>query len=180
MRYYEIITEGRDAPLYHGTGSSNAISIIEQDAIRAKTDHDTAKLTNYGSKGDYQSGVSLTRNKKMAEGFGEVVFEIDQRRLAQTNKLIPIDYWAKPDKPSNRGRGHSGSIVSGTYEYEEFCVGEIKPLRRYLIAIHMTAHGCRRLKRDYDMKDIAVLMKHPLLHVDGVLVNRSRPASRAK
>jgi len=169
MRYYEILQtrliEGRDAPLYHGSSVAGALSILKGDEIWAGTQHQKSALSGLGRKGDAPVfGVSLSRNMRTAFYFGAAVFEIDQRRLAQNYKIIPFDYWSagNPKDISKRGKGPGNQ-----YEYEEFCVGSIKPLRRYLRAIHMTSRSLAWIEESFPSSTCGLLLHHPLLKVDG-------------
>ena len=145
--------EGRDAPLYHGTSLHTAALILTENVFRAKTAHEDSRLSglggniSFGSTGENQVyGVSLTREYQKGLDFGNVSFEIDQRRLAQTNKIIPFDFWgANLKSPSLRG--HNPYKNADSYEFEEFCVGEIKPATKYIIAIYMKQNRYNFMKR---------------------------------
>lgn len=159
-----FLIEGRDAPLYHGTSLGNALKIIKGNEIWGGTQHDLNR------DDEPVFGVSLTRSKHLAQGFAGnngVVFELDQAKLVQNHKLVPIDYWAfhNPKKKSLRGLGpHVGG---DRYEYEEFCVGSIEPLNRFLKAIHMTGKGYRRAETEYAWNAVQELLDNPMLRVDG-------------
>ena len=174
MKYLEIINEGRDAPLYHGCSFFAATSIIQHDEIWAGTQHSSDKLYMDGEDEEI-FGVSLSRSKSLSANFGPVVFEIDQRRLAQTRKIVPLDYWSasNPRKPSLRG--HNPHPGGDRYEFEEFCLGHIQPLSRYLLAIHMTPSGVKQAERHYagKMELIEPILQHPLLKIDNRFVNSS-------
>lgn len=175
MRYLDIINEGRDAPLYHGTGIGAAILILQSNKIIARTEQDSRFLAGYGLKSvklpqgfddSPVQGVSLSRSKAFAETFGEIVFELDQRKLAQTNKIVPYDFWsaaAPKNDPSQRSQRGYGIRK---YEYEEFCVGPIDPLSRYLIAIYMTQKKHDFVTR-YGTEDEVHLLANPLLKING-------------
>ena len=173
MRFREIITEGRDAALYHGASFLGAISILKADEILASSEHDRSVLTVTSrptNKADERPihGVSLTRSKRVAFDFGAVVFAIDQRKLAQTHRLLPMDYWAADNpraaKPTLRGPHQK---LGDRYEAEEFCIGPIKPLARFLTAIYMTTRGRSSLEHQYQKvpEQIAPLLNHPLLRM---------------
>jgi hypothetical protein len=166
-----LITEGRDAPLYHGASFFGAISIIKANEIEASTSQDRSVYTvSNRPSGDHEQpvhGVSLTRNKRTAFDFGWVVFEIDQRKLAQTNRMLPLDYWSADDPRSKKPtkRGPNQHPLGDRYESEEFCVGPIKPLNRYLKAIYMTTRGQSALEHQFSPDQIAPLLNHPLLKI---------------
>jgi hypothetical protein len=188
MRYFEIIgetrlDEGRDAPLYHGSGLVGAASIIKGNEIWGATQHEITALNNMG-RGDPMEdhptmfGVSLSRNIRIARGFGDVVFELDQRKLAQTYKIIPHDYWSAGNPHSKKlsKRAQSTEKENGDrYEYEEFVLGSIMPLKRYLTAIHITTKVFNTFeeskKRRPEMSTcVSLVLNHPLLKVDGKLL----------
>ena len=164
MQFQEIF-EGRDAPLYHGTGVANALSALKEDQLRAATYHDKYRLEVQKDDGLINmkkgSGVSLTRNKKFAFEYSSgVVFEIDQRKLAQTNKIIPFAYW---EAGSPRDKDITTRRSLGGYEFEEFCVGPIKPLSKYLIHILISYLQYNRLNQY--ISSTSALYNHPLLKV---------------
>jgi len=170
MRYFEIINEGRDAPLYHGSGIGAAISILKGNEIWAATQHEESRLNNLGNNINSEPvfGVSLSRNREMAFGFGDVVFMIDQTKLSQRYKIIPFDYWSAGiahNRYIKTKRSDSVNNLGDRYEYEEFCVGSITPLNRYLMAILMTQKKYSYIENNYSIKDTEILIKHPLLRI---------------
>lgn len=147
------IFEGRDAPLYHGTSLFLAAVILTENTISAKTYHEDTRLMGLGGIPSFNDaddhsvyGVSLTRDYQKGLDFGDVVFEINQRKLSQTNKIIPFDFWAANLKnPSLRGNNPHKSADG--YEFEEFCVGDIKPATKYITTIYMRHNRYNSLKR---------------------------------
>ena len=168
-----MLVEGRDAPLYHGTHVGAALQILKTDAIAANSYHEASRMAGLGGDPSFEKqasaiqGVSLTRSREQALhfDFGEVVFELDQRKLAQTNKLIPFDYWAAGhlDQPSLRG--HNPYPGGDQNEAEEFCVGPIKPVSRYITAIYMSRKRQGYNSRHYGMDVLKPLLDHPLLRI---------------
>lgn len=196
MRINEIITEGRDAYLYHATSAVRAASILRDDAIYAQSALSRPlpkKLTNVTfkdleelgyfdnpdtddvydrlltlnqnrfptpeEKAEKQTliqslvgnrpvmkptaihGISLTRDRSFAHRWQQanwwneprVVFVLNQRQMVlDGHQLIPDRH---PD--SNRYGGDQA---------EEFHVGQIKPLGRYLISIEMTSEHFNIMK----------------------------------
>lgn len=166
--FENLLFEGRDAPLYHGTSYSSAIKAIDGNRIDARTSHYDADLgleyiKNYSHR---KMGVSLSRNLTLAFGFGPVVFEINQRKLAQTFKLIPIDFWSLSDNVNNKNysyRAHPDFNLKNNggdrYEFEEFCIGAIEPLSRFLTAIRIKDDPLAFSKID----GIETILDNPLL-----------------
>lgn len=159
MRWNEIITEGRDAPLYHATSVLGAINILHSDRINATTQHPDHGI------GD-EVGVSLTRLRSVTKHFGDVVFVIDQAKLRQTRRLRPVDYWGLNNEPELAGVGRRRGHYA---EAEEFLAGDLEPLHRYLLAIDIPRKVFFALyERAKESPDFyRVLLDHPLLKVDG-------------
>lgn len=170
MRYSEIIHEGRDAPLYHGTGVGAAIRILIMDEIMAKTDHDGAK---FGQSVRYLDGVSLTRDRQYAAA-DDISLELDQRRLAQSHRLLPLNYWQDKSTSARNMRAHHLRGMAGP-EAEEFCLGPIRPLSRYLLAIHLSAKRHQWISRNFSEESADILLQHPLLKIDGVPLESTGP-----
>jgi hypothetical protein len=127
MRAYEFLTEGRDAPLYHGINKiEHAITALKNNRLAATT---TQRFWPDGKRRVQQSpndqeyensywmkGLSLTRDKDMAFGWGNVVFILDQTKLAQRYKFVPLN-WMYSIKNS----------ISRKKEREEFLVVKSTP-----------------------------------------------------
>jgi hypothetical protein len=165
MRFSEIINEGRDAPLYHGTSRQIALAIIMQGKVRARTEQKLHKTWD-----DPTLGVSLTRDLRVAlEKFGPVVFQFDQTRLVQRMKVIPWDYWGS----GYEVRDVAGTRRQGQYaEAEEFVVGDI-PFS-LVTAILMTENTRRHIQSEDRINGqetgsegglYAPLLRHPLLRI---------------
>jgi hypothetical protein len=155
------IVEGRDAPLYHGCSVYAAIQMLNQNRIDART----VQLANDLRRlGEPTEGVSLARSRTIARRFGHVVLQLDQRRLAQRYRILPIDYWGlSPEVKIQDSRRH------GQYaEAEEFVVGPIEPLAPLLQAIFLTPHGLEQIERRHTAEwqhEAACLLQHPLLRI---------------
>jgi hypothetical protein len=130
MRYHEIITnsvtEALDHSqrlLFHGTTFLRASEVIADDQLDARTT-DNARGLGHGTK-----GVSLTRSYQFATNFRlarrSVVFVLDGRHLVTQ----PVAYWSAEERRKN-GRAD---------EMEEYHIGPIAPLSRYLISINSVA-----------------------------------------
>jgi len=162
IREFMNLVEGRDAPLYHGTSRTSAAYIVAQDEIAPRTFHEGVG-----------KGVSLTRMKSVAYGFGEIIFVLDQTKLAQRYKIKPMDFWSGPE---GKGQEHNLSGVGrrrGSYaEAEEYIIGAIKPASAYILAIEMK-HTTQDLIVRWDERRteagdeafFAALLNHPLLRI---------------
>ncbi len=165
--FKEYLEEGRDAPLYHGTGSAYALAILKDNAIKPfKTHGATVQLI----KKDDNVAVSLTRSIKTAIEWRNngLAFELNQRKLAQNYQI----------KPLNINYHWTGGRSSAKHEqlFEEYVTKPIQPLTRYLEKIIVDEGGYNDIKWNYELeyrdeqttaKERAkweVLFKHPLLY----------------
>lgn len=164
---HALLDEGRDSPIYHGTNWWSALEIIKRDIIQAKTIH-VPKINN-----TYQrtvSGVSFSRDIRVSQTFGPVVFVFDQAKMVRNHKLVPIDFWGYSSETKNgkRRRDHYA-------EAEEFLIGPLKNMSRYLIEIQArwkdvdraeleeTGHIKLRYADDEALDHYDALAFHPLL-----------------
>lgn len=157
MRFNELfrteIMEGRDAFLYHATSPYHASIILRENCILDKTKQN---VNGYGQP--VVTGVSLSRSP-MTTQFGDVIFQLDQSRLAQNNRLVPFNYWA---------REHGKTRPQNDTESEEFCIGKIEPLTRYLVTIFVSPevadhgfHGNQHPKILQHQEICKTIMQHP-------------------
>ncbi len=131
MRLHQI-TEGRDAPLYHGVRFDHAAKQLKENRIEGRT---TQRFWPGGRrlKDDHPEykdsfwlkGVSLTRDINYAKHWADIVYVIDQTKLSQRYKIIPFN-WGYANAKS-RGQHHKR-------EREEFVVlGKIyKSLHQFI------------------------------------------------
>lgn len=127
MRYREIITEGRDALLYHGYGNPKHAAMALTSGKMAATS--TQRFWADGRRRtedepDYKQsywmkGVSFTRNMRFAMAWGWVVIAVNQARLTQRTKVIPFS-WAY--HMANDGHNHNFRK-----EGEEFAIVKATP-----------------------------------------------------
>lgn len=174
MRLFELFEAVGPDALYHGTGVDQACSIIEDDLIKDKTSHESTHLMAVNGfnrqiahgfrKKDLDpeapythkvKGVSLTRDIRLArkwKGFG-VVFGFSRDRLKHNYRFLPYDYF--------RNRKES----------EEFLVGPLKNMSRYLISIDISQQVLDSITdrdRTFSRRPIyQELINHPLLRVVG-------------
>lgn len=160
-----VLMEGRDAPLFHGTNPVSAVRIIQANEIGANTKHFNAEFQHIWRA----PGVSLSRDIRAAKNFGGIVFQIDQAKLSQSQKITPISYYGHSEEPGMHGEtGRTGQFA----EAEEFVIGSIS-LPRFVVAIRMDTHTYERLtaKRaspfDSEPHFYRPLTTHPLLVVGG-------------
>jgi hypothetical protein len=147
--FIQHLEEGRDAPLYHATNTSVAATILSENAIvplyNGTNDDDSYMKTRHEFSSNHRhETTSLTRSLPFALQWASIVFELDQRKLAQTHVIRPYNYWAVDTgitryssifqgKPSIYPRdGNSKADERYGNQYEEMVIKPIKPLDKYL------------------------------------------------
>ena len=148
MRFAEIISEARMAPLFHYMRQEKAFDVLTNDAMPARWKH----LID----GREVKGNSFTRNKNYEHGTSCIRLHMNQMVLAQRNKIIPLDGEVtfrhtldkdareidpdyNPPNPLNfrdrkinaRGLGQDRALQ------EEFVVGDIRPLSKAIAVIEI-------------------------------------------
>jgi hypothetical protein len=142
--FEEFLQEGRDAPLYHGVSHwSKVHSILDDDLqLRPLTQHEPKELM-HNVDGPIINGISLTRSKEFALHWSKIttlhsmnsgiVFQLNQRKLQQRYRLVPIQYWQGGISLNSARFMHAkpSSAKAATYqktnEYEEFLISS-KPV----------------------------------------------------
>lgn len=145
LTFSQHLTEGREAPLYHGTGGYDLIKIADTGTLIPFTVHLPHKLLKDPSQttvhqtlfgiSPFQlgyTGVSFTRSIKYANRMGPVVFVVNQRQLAHTYEIKPIQYFSDGTR-----RQYSNAISRADFEeYEEFVLTKKPiPILKYLIEV---------------------------------------------
>lgn len=150
--FKQHLEESRSAPLYHGTSLDNAWEILKRDILQARSHH-THKLlgfvrgkTKIAYSNDFSdsekvvSGVSLTRSFQKAKSFGPFIFELDQIKLTHNYKILPVQYFntvsSMAGARTSRAQALYGKPGSSS-EAEEFVLGSIKNIDKYIIALHV-------------------------------------------
>lgn len=146
LRRWIGLCEGlaQGSTLYHATDVVSAARILDQDRIKAATDH--LRIS--------KSGVSLTRSFRFAADWKRagVIFALDGNALRARYRVIPLDYY------------------HDRREHEEFVVGMIQALSRYLTDIFITPET-EAYCEEHDAqlveghKDYEHLLRHPLLTI---------------
>lgn len=132
MRFRDLITEGRDAPLFHGTALVNALSILHDNKITAGQQYP-----------HNPQGVSLARDFKIAHEFGtywdrqySTVLVLDQQKLVGSrSKIVPYRDTDDQLKPRDR-------------ESEEIVYGDIYPLDRFLTSVTIPPDQLQKAAKD--------------------------------
>ena len=135
--FITTIIEGRDAPLYHWVDDKKLFAILRRNEMGAYWEHTIPWHANR-----YVEGNSMSRNAKLVWGGGVVRLTFDQRLLAMTHKIIPLDAertfhqhaQGMDDFTPDRDKEPAGMDASSVLA-EEFVIGDIKPLNKYLLEI---------------------------------------------
>lgn len=162
----------RPGVLYHGSDPDNVVQIIMADRINGSTPHYATPIKvikGYNravplgfrkheiEQFDNVYGVSLTRDPNFARrwksGLG-IVLVLDEQKLRHNFRMVPVNYYGDRS------------------ESEEFVVGAIKPLSRYLLSIEVSAQVMQEMLDEdeaYGPDDgrYTPITEHPLLRVNG-------------
>ena len=164
--FQQFITEGRDAPLYHGTSVADAVEIINTDEMEARTPQVHMGLFPQKPK-HVVKGISLSRNHRVASQFGPVVFEFDQRKLVHRHKIIPFQFADSEiaGYPKAIAARSTEGSVTGAYsaESEEFVIGPIRDVDKYITAIHVHYLVFKNMRSSFSDP----IRTHPKLNVWG-------------
>lgn len=140
------IKEAREAPLYHWMSPAKAFEAIHSDALYPTWEH----ILPASEGGKPVLGTSMSRNPHFNLR-RSVRLTFDQGKLAETNRIIPVDAdyvytyatWRRNPKAvdiSNLDQTRTRQFRSrypSDLSAEEFVLGAIKPLHKYLLAIDM-------------------------------------------
>lgn len=135
MRAKELF-EGRDAPLYHGTSYVNAKAILGTNLLKAQPlpdddDWDTRDMPVISLSRSLPFVKDFIQRREKGKG---VIFQLDQRKLAQRFKIRPWNYYVNAELSTT---ARISKNVSGIFnEYEEFITKDIKNFDSYITAIH--------------------------------------------
>lgn len=137
MRFSEI-KESSDASLYHFMDFNKAEAVFHDDAIRPSWKHDVPGLGEV-------YGTSMTRNHRLyVRNSRPVCIVVDRRTLKYTNKIVPLDgelvfsHTHKYRLVRDRTRYNTPSNIKHDFILaEEFVIGLIKPLNRYVTTISL-------------------------------------------
>ncbi|PCJ96825.1 MAG: hypothetical protein COA52_01040 [Hyphomicrobiales bacterium] len=162
MNFKQYLEEGRDSPLFHGTPIYAAEKIIKENKL-------DANFTGYN-----KNFISFSRIKShsfyVAREIHDtrliVIFELDQRKLAQRHKIVPFNFSNKRPGIGDRtpmftkiGRMSS----TGTNEFEETIKAPINDLKKYIKRIYIRRHIFDEYSDD---KTYKLLMNHPKLYIE--------------
>jgi hypothetical protein len=160
MRFHELMNERvREAYLYHGTGLWSAGQILTNDEFAPKTEHEPPSDPRVPFPKEVVKGVSLSRDPRVAGGFGPVLFHLDRNKLAQRFKIEPMDFWGHSSEPTLMGVGRRRAKYA---EAEEFIVGSIRPASAYIVYFTISPSAAHSFKLPEFAKTKELLLNHPL------------------
>lgn len=117
--------------LYHSTKGTFFDQILNSNQIKASTTQKIkTKLNNNNiNNNGYQqyNGVSLSRDNNFTFGDFQLILDGDLMKRDYGNKLIPFDFYHE--------RGSKSSNRHGKNESEEFLVGHLNNVKKYLLGI---------------------------------------------
>jgi hypothetical protein len=172
LDFKTYLIEGRDAPLYHATSVGNLNNMLEEKAMTAETMHRI--------NGKNVKGTSLTRNFSYAMWFAgaasfkagtDIIIELDQRKLTQNYKIVPVnyDYLNSYKKAPARNMSIPGKPYTGS-EYEEFVIGTVRDINKYILKIHASSEILYAHTDSYGDHS-SLIIKHPKLFIDRKFIN---------
>lgn len=166
----EIVDEARAAPLYHNMTDEKARAVFSNDSLPANWQSNIPGLGRV-------NGNSFTRNKEYGTEYtygGYIVrLVVDQAKLAQTHKIVPVNAeLLQRQAATNNSRLSGGLEPSPHTEFprsamdrnkrdprermdEEFVIGDINNLHRYVVGIQVPSAaktistGLAKLITDY-------------------------------
>ncbi len=172
ISFKQFLSEGRDAPLYHGTDIQSLKQIISNDVLKANKENHNGFVAK--REGDGRPFIALSRDIKHSIWFAGngndkiAVIKLDQRKLAQRYRIEPIHTW-KPEKsrtPMYRDR-YSHIKVSGRIGYNEFeerVYSNISPLDKYVSEYLVNEEAINWMKNEaLDDPQWNYIVKHPKL-----------------
>ena len=167
MHLNDLFEAVRPALLYHCTPAAE--EILRSNEILAKTPH-SVRLP-YGrtrpgfrpaetDKFNNVYGVSLTRNPFFARRWGSgegIVLVLDAAKLNRDYRLVAIDHY---------------NGITQRSESEEFLVGPLKNVKKYLVSIQMSQQTYDEMNEYNDQfieghKPYELVLNSPLLRIEG-------------
>ena len=153
----QTIKEARSAPLYHVLGLEKLIDVLEHDRITPSWSHLThARLPDqngkWGNQPERIKGTSLTRNPRLLGTFRsderDYMLEFDQEKLNANRQILPLDAdltfnterprFAEPAIRDRMNQGFFGPNEKPFQYAEEFLIGDLPGLHKYLTTIYIT------------------------------------------
>jgi uroporphyrinogen-III decarboxylase len=181
MSFKEYLIESRSAPFYHSTTIESAITILDKNFLHIADD----------SWQGYPQGVSFTRSYKYTKtfakdymshdefttfGYYRIVFEADQRKLANDYKIVPFnwfDYKTRVPGDYDQFENQSEERVIGRktpvmmFDNKKRVIRILRNFRKYLTKVIIDDYE-KFLSVNHNQinktKNISIIMDHPLLY----------------
>ncbi len=136
----QILNEGRDAPLYHGTAWRCLEKILTENKLKA--------VSQLPFKNGIKNGVSVSRDYRTALQYSNessgCIFVLNQRKISQRQKIIPLKWTnllKKYDEYEYRNIVMSG--LENVNDKEEFILGDVKNLYSNIISVNFSDEDLR-------------------------------------
>jgi hypothetical protein len=152
MRFSEFnIVESRTSPLYHVMDTDKALNVFTNDLMTAGWGHPVDRVTSLNVRQTRKApndrpriwGNSFTRDPRLKSHYRiKVTIVVNQQRLNQTNKIVPVN-------GQRIYRGFSNNFPYRAIERdlsEEFVIGDIKNLHRVIDKIIIMPTNANILK----------------------------------
>lgn len=157
--FKQYLEEGRDAPLYHGTRSKEtAVKILKSNKFIANETHPGEHHTT--KKSTKKNAVCFSRliNSRFVL-YKEVVFVINQRKLSQRYKIIPVEieyewFGSRPYRPRE------------SEIFEEYITRDLVDLDKYILKIildNRLEKWFNNIKGHGKSTEYDILINHPLV-----------------
>lgn len=158
-----FLSEGRDAPLYHGTSLPKATWILHSNILEARATPQTINSFETFAK---HKIISTSRSYRFAQEWASargVVFELNQSIIAQTNRIGPHNFF------NDSARNYGGTVSAGFNQHEEAIIGDLNPLSRYLLKVIISSESVLQYWTNHRIKGGGgihpqALKDHPLLY----------------
>jgi hypothetical protein len=145
--FRSYLTEGKDAPLYHGSLLKNLIPIIK-NGLKPDKSHDMAKLLIKDSS-ERTYGVSFTRDYLIARRFvlrdthpdDIVILQYNQRKLIQKYKIFPVDFWSTLKSKKVYNKWNPLQSDRRYFEAEEYIITKTNIPSEYLDKVYISKNA---------------------------------------
>lgn len=117
--------------LYHSTFIDRILNIITDNKIEPKTSQKI--LTKFNDEGKTYNGISLTRNVNLIFSDIQLILDGDAIKRDFGKRLVPHDYFAQFGSKTK-----ADNARSDYNESEEFFIGALGPISKYLLGIRFT------------------------------------------
>jgi hypothetical protein len=124
--------------LYHSTHIDSLVNILNTNEIQPKTEQIINTRLNRDANSKYK-GVSFTRNQNHNYGDVKLILDGDLIKRDYGRNIAPHD-WSRAGSSGETSRPKSSPKRNNgfnDYEFEEFLIGPLKNLKKYLLGIQL-------------------------------------------